>query len=582
MRIKRAYLTFVSQVIMAIVAGIILHLLLVRHIKNTINTNFIGVEFYFSQTPEFQSTLYYSYTDKFKAENKVIEKKGLFNAAIFQIPKSDRLPTNFRLDFGNKPGMPLMEIDSMFIKFGDNIFVLNQEELFEHIFTNSASVKLNKSDHSINMMPNTKPFDPYIVFDPLVSIILARHPFRLPALLLPFIIIVSFYIKKWYLKYKPSPFEIILLLFIICIPLKIAWTTFLSLLICLYAIVLAIRDRKFNFKNQDSILLATIFFLLLAMGRPTEFNLIDNQLALLVFSIIIGSTSVKKQRIFGAYVYFFLILNALFVTSGLSFLLEFNSVFGLSIGEYFSEIKIYSGNIRNWLYYDHAVFLTFFGIIGLLPLELTSKFSNQKPGIAVLYHVLLISTIVLFGARISLLIYLIFLINILLKLSMKRLIVFNASLFLFSAILLFYFIGNFDNSRLDLWSVSWEAIKEKPLFGYGLGNSDKMLHNPEFMLRGGAEIPKSLNHSHNQFLTFLSEIGFIGLISLVITIGIYLRRVERNKMITMVLFIFGLSYVFLTESILQTSKPLFVLCFLFMMLTSMPANKITNEFDKET
>jgi hypothetical protein len=50
----------------------------------------------------------------------------------------------------------------------------------------------------------------------------------------------------------------------------------------------------------------------------------------------------------------------------------------------------------------------------------------------------------------------------------------------------------------------------------------------------------------------------------------------------MVLFIFGLSYVFLTESILQTSKPLFVLCFLFMMLTSMPANKITNEFDKET
>ncbi|WP_299318416.1 O-antigen ligase family protein [uncultured Maribacter sp.] len=581
MILKRNNLTFIILLISTIIAGVLLQLLLVRDIKNSIKSNIVDVQFYFSRNVDFRSTLYYSFTDKFNTENKVQIDSSVNNVAIFKIPQTNKLLTNFRLDFGNKPGISLLEIDSMQIKYGNTFLKLKQKQLFEHIFTNSGSVRLNKRENSMIMMPNKEPYDPYIVFDPFVKIILDNHPLRLPALLMPFLIFLSLYIKRWYIRFKPSPLDILLLLFIICIPLKIAWTTFLSIIICLYAISLDIRDRKFKIKNLEGLLLTTLFILTLIIGRPTKLKVIDNQLALVLFAIIICSGIINGRKLSSSYVYFFLILNALFVTTGLSFLLNFSSVFGLSIGDYFNEIKIYSGNIRNWLYYDHAVFLTFFGIVGLLPLKYGCLFKNQKTSVVISYHFLLLGTIILFGARISLLVYLIFLINILIEGSLKWRIIFNVSVFLITAIFLFSFIDYFDSSRFDLWTVSWEAIKDKPLFGYGLGSSDNILHTPEFMHEGRGVIPESLNHAHNQFITFLTEIGFIGLLLLIITIGIYLRRMAQNKTMTMVLFIFGLCYVFLTESILQTSKPLFVLCFLFMMLTSIPANEITNEFDKK-
>lgn len=580
MILKRNNITFIILLITTIITGVLLQLLLVLDIKNAIKSNIVEVEFYFSRNVEFQSALYYSFTDKFNKENKVEVDRSVGGIVIFKIPQSNKLLTNFRLDFGNKPETPLLEIDSMQIKYGNSFLKLKQKQLFEHIFTNSASVRLNKGENSITMMANIEPYDPYIVFDPFVKVILDNHPLRLPALLLPFLVFIGLQIKSWYIKFKPSPLDILLLLFIICIPLKIAWTTFLSILICAYAIFLSIRDRKFKIKNLEGLLLITLFLLTLIMGRPTELKVIDNQLALLLFATVTCSDIVNGRKLSSIYVYFFLILNALFVTAGLSFLLNFSSVFGLSIGEYFNEIKIYSGNIRNWIYYDHAVFLTFFGIVGLLPLKYGGVVKNQKTGIVIAYHLLLLGTIILFGARISLLVYLIFLINILIIVSLKWRIVFNVSAFIITAILLFSFIDCFDSSRFNLWVVSWEAIKDKPLFGYGLGSSDNILHTPKFLQEGRAVIPKPLNHAHNQFVTFLTEIGFIGFILLIITIGIYLRRMAQNRMMTMVLFIFGLCYVFLTESILQTSKPLFVLCFLFILLTNMQANEITNEFDK--
>jgi O-antigen ligase len=304
-------------------------------------------------------------------------------------------------------------------------------------------------------------------------------------------------------------------------------------------------------------------------------------LAFVLFYFIITTVKLKWNKIIRFYVYFILLLNAVLVTSGIGFLLSFHDVFGLDVSEYFMDIKIYSGNIREWLYYDHAVFLTFFGLIGVVLLKGIDNLNRENRGLVMAYHVLLLVTILLVGARISLLIYGVFIINLNLKIKPKLRLASNTIIFLSILLFLFKFIGSVDQNRLGLWSVTWQAIKEKPLLGYGLGSSDQILHQEYFMKKANTVIPEILNHSHNQFLTVLLEIGFIGTSLLVILIVVYLKRTGQYKSMPMVLFIFGLCYVFLTESILQTSKPLFVLCFLFAMITKIPKSVIPNELDSQ-
>ncbi|MFT6933803.1 MAG: O-antigen ligase [Maribacter sp.] len=581
MIIKRSITRELYSLLGAMVLGVILNILLVRTVKQSVLSDFKGIKFYLPIDSDFNSTLYYSFSDKFTSEYKIDAENTSNRVLNFNFSNIDSIPTNFRLDFGNDTLNTAIILDSMAIVFSNHSKVLSQKELFTHVILHSAAVKLDKKEGKISFNPLTRPFDPYIVFDPLVKIIAEHHPLKWVTLLGPFLIFIGFNLKRWYSVSKSGVIEVLCMVFIFCIPLKIAWTTFITLLICAYGIILAVREKRFDFKNPNALLLLALFLLLLIFGRATSLKVIDHQLALVLFYFIIATLRFNRQKITGFYIYFMLVLNAVLVTTGVSFLFSFHDIFGLGVLEYFLDIKTYSGNIREWLYYDHAVFLTFFGLVGLLFVNNLLSFQKKFKGFIVAYHVLLISTILLVGARISLLIYLVFLANLALQIKSRSRIWINTAVFLSVLILLFRYIGSIDDTRQGLWSVSWQAIKEKPFLGYGLGSSDQVLHQRGFMEKVNTAIPAILNHSHNQFLTFLLEIGFIGTSALVLIIAVYLKQTVRYKSKTTVLFIFGLCYVFLTESILQTSKPLFVLCFLFALLTGGPISRIPNELDNQ-
>lgn len=566
----------------AMLLGIILNILLVRYIKHSVLSDFEGIVFYMPTDADYTSALYYSFSNDFFPNDRLHPEKGSNNELYFKFPKTTIVPTNFRLDFGNDSSASLVTIDSMAIIFSNKSVVINKKDLFSHIILNSEAIHLNKYERKLSFNAVASPFDPYIVFDPLAKILLDNHPLKWVVFLGPFLIFIVFNLKRWCVTSKLDIVDVLFMAFIVCIPLKIAWTTFVALLICAYSIFSAIREKKFDFKNPHAYLLLGFFLVLLILGRPTSLKVIDHQLAFVLFYFIIATVKLNWNKISRFYVYFMLLLNAVLVTSGIGFLLSFHNVFGLDVSEYFLEIKTYSGNIREWFYYDHAVFLTFFGLVGLLFMRNVFNSKKERIEIVVTYHILLLSTILLVGARISLLIYSVFVINLVLKITPKQRLVSNTIVLLGILLLLFKFISSVDQSRSGLWLVSWEAIKEKPLLGYGLGSSDQVLHQESIMQKTNMKIPDTLNHSHNQFLTFLLEIGFIGISLLVILIAVYLKGTGQYKSMPMVLFIFGLCYVFLTESILQTSKPVFVLCFLFSIINKIPKSVIPNELDSQT
>ncbi|TVZ16180.1 O-antigen ligase family protein [Maribacter sp. MAR_2009_72] len=564
----------------AILIGIVLKVCLVQFSKNKVLTKFEGVSFYISQPTDCNFSLYYSFSDKFQ-NNQVLLAESVSNKELrFNFPKSNQLPTSLRLDFGNEPLCALPNLDSLSINYKGNSKMIQKEDLFQHIIGNSASIYLNKNDKALKLNVNSDPFDPYIIFDPLLKIVLDEDAFvnRL-ILLLPFLLLLGWHLKNVSIKTLQLP-DVLCIIFIVCIPLKIAWTTLAALLIGLFGIMNAIRKKEYNFKNKEGLLLIGVFIVFLIIGRPTSLKIIDHHLALILFFIISSTFSFNWAVVTKFYIQFILFLNAALVTSGVAFLINFPTVFGLDIWNYFSEIKFFSGNVREWLYYDHAVFLTFFGLIGLLSLHKHSEILQSKK-ILLLYHLLLIGLIFLIGARISLLIYLVFIVNMYFDFKPKKRLIINTIVFSSSAVLLFLMIGKIDVYRDGLWKVSWEAIINKPYFGYGLGSSDKVLHSTTLMSQAKVNIPTILNHSHNQYLTFLLELGFIGSCAIISCVMLYLKHKAQYLNITMVLFIFGLCYVFLTESILQTSKPLFVLCFLFYLISKMPSSITFNELDKQ-
>ncbi len=550
-----------------VVAAVILTSLVSFSVKSDLLHQLKKIEFIVDSNTDFNAELYYTYGTVFTNKQKIKNSGSSKDTLVFEIPKGSAILKKFRLDFGTNLLLKNVKIKAMNLVFKQKTTHLNEKEVFKYLFVNSASITLNKSQGTIEIRSDFTPFDPYVVFSPLAEV--ARPQFTyMAALLFPFIIMLFIYFLKHLKSEKINLLLLFTLLFILCIPLKIAWTTFLTLLLCAYGIVRTFQNGKIYIINTAFYIYSTFFCVLVLIGRPNTISIIDKYWALLLFGIVSLSIVFPSRKVFLQYVYFMTIFNAVMVAAGISFLLWFQEFYALDIVDYFRDIKIYSGRIRDWLFYDHAVFLTFFSLIGLLLAhELYKRQTLEKPFL-ILYHGLLLLFIVLVGARICLLIYFIYLMNFLIKWRGKQRILANAFLFIMVAISLGCTIQKIDEYRYYLWSVSWEAIKEKPWFGYGLGTSNKILHDNLFIVEAGFNSDLDFNHSHNQFITFFLELGVFGSFGLLLILTFWLYRTEQYKNKQMALFLVGLGYIFLTESIFETSKPLYIICFLFLLLAN--------------
>ncbi|WP_158975119.1 O-antigen ligase [Cellulophaga sp. L1A9] len=570
--------SFIGSLVLAMLTAIIFNAILSSYIERKIKSDLISIEFEIESNVTFNSELYYAYKDGFKSENKIKNSSKSKDSLKFILTKNEKYITNYRLDLGNDNHPNTIQLKSILFLFNDGYIKIKDKEVYTEFFLNSEAINLTYASNIITINEGAEVFDPYIIFNPLSQTIIDHNPIKKIILLLPFIIFGIIVWKKIIPKNTILSVEdYLMIIFIICIPLKIAWTTLATLLLVAYSLYKYIRNRKLGENALVGYFLIILFLLFAIIGRPNEIQKIDHQLGIALFGIIALTLEWNSALIKDLYIKIFIILNAILITASIIFLLNFPLNFGLELTDYFIHIKTFSGNIRNFLYFDHAAFLTFFGLIGLLFLKHTKNTSKKEKILNYSYHIFLLLTIILMGVRICLIIYIILLLNILLKNKIKKPIIVNFGIFIFLALTLFLSIKKIDKTRAALWQISWEAIKEKPFLGHGIGSSDRVLHSTHLMKEHKVIIPEALNHSHNQYLTLLIEIGFIGCLTLATFILAFLFRIKLYKNITMVLFIFALSLMFLTESILQTSKPLYILCFLFLLISTNTQKPVINE-----
>jgi len=551
----------------AICFAVCLHILYFQNVKNSIKNDLLGIQFVVDSGIDLEADLYYSYagdfSEKFKIKDVASNRK---DTLLFYIPNQNKGIKKFRLDLGSDKRLNEVKIKELSFILKKDTIILDQEEIFGSLFLTSSAIILN-DNHIIHFNKKVEVYDPYIIFKPLPLLIISAKGYHKITMLMLFVLAVFFCVFKYVKWSEVNISEVLIVLFVICIPLKIAWTTLCTLILTAYSLIILYKRKDFKLGTSFEWVFLILFFIPLLLGRPTSISAIDKSFGLLFFFIIGKEVlNVPKMKYYQNYVYVFMILMSMMIASGVSFLLSFFDFYHLNVVQYFYEVKTFNGHIKDWLYYNHSTFLSFFALAGLLFANSLAKKKVLKRDILYVYQLLLFLFLLFLGSRVAWFIFLIFNLNFLLKLKGKKLLFFNSMLFIFTTFAFLYNIEALDTNRYGLWKVSWEAIKERYLFGYGLGSSDEILNSMGYLKSAGFSKTLGFNHSHNQFITFILEIGLIGFLS--VLCGFYFLFKKRNPFISfdLCLFVFGLGYLSLTESILETSKPLYVVCFLLLMI----------------
>jgi hypothetical protein len=324
------------MVVLGILCSAFLSSFYLSRIENKLENDFYGFKFVLENEKPFDASLLYTYDNAFRSDYVLKNKSTAIDTLLFYMPSSEQVLKKFRLDFGNKTDIDEIKIKELQLFFQNDTIVIGSDKLILKIFNRSASVDLDKENRIISFKKNVVPFDPYIIFSPLVEFTIVKKEYTL-FLLLPFIFLILIYfifvIPK---KASISVIEILCLLFIICIPLKIAWTTFATILLGIYGLY----DLLFNKSKSHYIPLALFyvgyFCVFLLFGRPSNFSNIDMQLGLLLWALIYVTTHIPQEKVYKYYVIMIMVVNGMMISSGIGFLSWFNELYGLNLLDYFN------------------------------------------------------------------------------------------------------------------------------------------------------------------------------------------------------------------------------------------------------
>ena len=121
-----------------------------------------------------------------------------------------------------------------------------------------------------------------------------------------------------------------------------------------------------------------------------------------------------------------------------------------------------------------------------------------------------------------------------------------------------------DMPRFLLWANAIELVKEKPVFGYGIGDARKVFNQKNDSETGSPVAGKNLN-AHNQFIDFQLESGLIGVLLFISFVFLLLfNRSLDKKGRFMFAFIWFVCFMF--ETMLNRIAAISVLGFSFWLL----------------
>lgn len=142
-------------------------------------------------------------------------------------------------------------------------------------------------------------------------------------------------------------------------------------------------------------------------------------------------------------------------------------------------------------------------------------------------------------------------------------------------------IGTFQengiNQRSWLWTNALEQIKDKPLFGFGLGSQknyfgwqiEKKLLSEDFNYEfNKAAIALSKKNLHNQYLQVLYESGILGLAFLLLSLFLLLIRFYKNKQTPQLLILFLFTIFMITENLFHRQMGIYFFAFMFSLFLS--------------
>jgi O-antigen ligase len=86
-------------------------------------------------------------------------------------------------------------------------------------------------------------------------------------------------------------------------------------------------------------------------------------------------------------------------------------------------------------------------------------------------------------------------------------------------------VGGFDvnaSGRLDIWAIVIESGQRSPVFGSGLGSSNKAV----------ADLGERVGHPHNDYLRVWHDLGFVGVTLLLAAFGTWITTLRRAWLVT--------------------------------------------------
>ncbi len=131
------------------------------------------------------------------------------------------------------------------------------------------------------------------------------------------------------------------------------------------------------------------------------------------------------------------------------------------------------------------------------------------------------------------------------------------------------------SERIVSWQTAWEIGRDYPL---GVGTGNWKSHFKERYLLKGANFAAEHSHpAHNAYLQILVEWGWLGLLTLLSLLFAGFRRAWQMNDLFFLTFIFGVSFHFIFESMLELQQGLVFIGFWMFLLIHRKPNSMVSE-----
>lgn len=496
--------------------------------------------------------LYTDFGNGFKENNKITTKLPTNDSLVlFSVIKQEgSYLKKIRLDFNTTSDT--IYLKSLVLLKDDKSWVsLNGEDILDKVKYVSEGSRLLYKKNYVGVKVPILGKDTYLSFTNTYNLITSNFLKSL-LLLWPWFLLglKILYEHRGDFK-KENIFLGLLAIFIFSTFLKESLSTFSVILIGVFATINIIKTRKISFQKEQLGFL--IFFItILVFGRIQSYNQINIQIGLFIIPLFLAlsNQNIHKIRFYTFYCNVLLLFMSVLIVGFIISVFINKEVEPL----FFLENKKYIiGNITYWLEYKNPTFLSFFALIGLSIYQYLFKDQRIQLVKYIVFAILVFLTLFLLGSRLALIVYFIILFTNVFTIIWRSIMYFLVFLSLF--IYIYLNIEYIDEYRFLMWNEIITTYNGS-FFGNGLGSTEDL-----FLNYNNEYFKFKINHAHNQYITYLYELGIMGQILLFCFFLYYSIIYFKSKQVERLSILFLLLVLMITESPFESTKPLYVFTF---------------------